>query len=160
MTRPTSNNSMLLYEDHNTDAGLDDCSSGCYLNGKLLIRKNSESPLLILSADTLKEDKEAMEAIKWSEAEGAITMQFTEEANKETGRAIGMSKIFTDNNFLYLVSTRNYVRPKDADEDTPSLPRATVIEQYTSTDYSFIKSVTLLKNEIKDFWAPKRYRDL
>jgi len=80
-------NALPMLMDHNPDAGLSAGQSLLFLNNKLYVLKNdSEKPLAIFNADTLKEDTEAEEAIKWDEAEGAITMKLNEEGDKETGR--------------------------------------------------------------------------
>lgn len=56
---------------------------------------------------------------------------------------------------LYLVSQKKYIAPVDADEDHQSLPTAIVVEQYSSTDFKHIRSVTLFKNEQQDYFANK-----
>jgi hypothetical protein len=112
--------------------------------------------VLIFDAETLKADTVAMEAYKIDEADGAITMKKKNDFDKETGRRLQASRMFTDGQFFYTLSTRKYIAPKDVDEDAESLPMATVLEQYNPLDnFKHMRSVTLVKNEKGEHWINK-----
>jgi len=55
-------------------------------------------------------------------------MKFDKESNQATGRLLKDSPLFTDGIFFYLISQRKYIKPADADEDTPTLPTAFIVE--------------------------------
>jgi len=82
-------------------------------------------------------------------------MHIQEKADSKTGRLLGASPLFTDGNSLYLVSQKKYIKPIDADEDHQSLSTALVIEQFGSSDFKHIRSVTLYKNSQLDYFVNK-----
>lgn len=62
----------------------------------------------------------------------------------------------TDGEFFYIISTRKYIKPKDADEDAESLPLATVLEKFDPAhNFKHVSSVTLIKNDAGDLWINK-----
>jgi len=64
----------------------------------------------------------------------------------------------TDGQYLYVISTRKYIKPKDAEEDADALPTATVLDKYDPADnFKHVSAVTLVKNEQGDFWIKKGY---
>jgi hypothetical protein len=114
---------------------------------------------MIFSADTLERDTKAEEAIKYDDADDAITLKVTDEMNKETGRLLRGSRMFTDGKYFYVISTRKYIRPKNAEEDHEDKPMATVLESFDPADnFKHVKSVTLTKNENGDHWISKAYK--
>lgn len=88
-----------------------------WLNGKLIVRdsQSEETPIRVFDPKTLQLDKEATEAIdkKWVESEEKkeLTMKFMKEADKETGRLLKESPLFSDGTYLYVVSQQKHIKP-------------------------------------------------
>jgi hypothetical protein len=106
----------------------------CLINGKLYIRdpdETKETPLVVYDSSTLKKDSEATDNIKYEEEEDQeerkddqphekpTTMKPMEKHDPKTGRKMGNGPIFTDGRYLYVVCEKKYIKPEDADEDTP-----------------------------------------
>lgn len=133
---PKARNESVFLDDSNSEMENppDLTSKICFLNNKLIVRdtQSDENPVRIYCPKTLQIDKEATEAINWTEAEEKkeLTMKFMSEADKETGRLLKESPLFSDGTYLYVVSQKKHIKPDNADEDAPTVPTALVIEQY------------------------------
>lgn len=155
---------MPVVIDCNKEAELQTEMSLVYYKNKLYARKNdceAEQQMLIFNAETLKQDTAAMEAIKMDEEDKAITIKSVPDSDKETGRRLQASRMFTDGKYFYVISTRKFIRPKDMDEDSEALPMASVIESFDpENNFKHVKSVTLVKNEQGDIWINKAYKSM
>jgi len=57
-------------------------------------------------------------------------MKFMSEENKETGRLLNNSQIFTDGAYLYVVSQKKHIKPAESEAEAHTPPTGLVIEQY------------------------------
>jgi len=111
-----------------------------------------------------RSDKEATEAIdkKWVESveKKELTMKFMKEADKETGRLLKESPLFSDGTYLYVVSQRKHIKTEDVDEDAPAVPTALVVEQYCPKTWRHLKSTTLFKHVANEIFTDKKQTDV
>jgi hypothetical protein len=67
--------------------------------------------------------------------------------------------MFTDGKYFYVISTRKYIKPKDAEDDAEEKPMATVLESFDpANNFKHVRSVTLTIGEQGDHWISKRYK--
>jgi len=76
-----------------------------------------ENPIKVIDSETLKEDTKLIESLSVLKSEKSDSLHFSDQADPETGRLLGASPLFTDGNFVYVVSQKKYIAPADADED-------------------------------------------
>jgi hypothetical protein len=125
----------------------------CILNNKLYVRdsKIEETPVRIFCPKTLQFDKEATDAINWSEAEekNELTLKFMKE-DDETGRRLNQSPFFTDGTYLYVISLKKPIKPEIVEEDAPVVPTIFVLEKFCPQTWRHLKSTPLFKNDHLD----------
>ena len=143
--------------DKNPEVSYDAEASLCYLDGKLyVLTKSSDEPLVVFDPSTLKKDDKATEAIKWPEEDNAISMRTTEEPDKETGRKMQSSPLFTDGVHLYCCSMRVTKGPAQEDEDGESKEvekAVAVLEKYCTKEWKCLKQTPLYKNKFLDLFS-------
>jgi len=143
--------------DTNEDIGYEKATM-CYLNKKLWVRGNLDTPLCIFDPETLELDKKSTDEIKMGDKDKEITMAYMDAPDPKTGRFLNRSPLMTDGTNFYLISIRKHIKSEGSEEDEEGLPTALVLECFSATNFKHIKSTTLLKNDFLDIFIPKEMR--
>lgn len=84
-----------------------------YFNGKLLVRssKDKKKPLVLVDPVTLEETKDVITL----EKNLLQTLEWKDD--KENNRYMGVTPLFTDSNYLYVISTKRPEKDEEEEEE-------------------------------------------